>query len=212
MTPDTRLELQRLLSALCDGQLSEADNSRLEQLLASDDECRRMYLEYVDMHARLLLRPQAEESAVPPRKPGVRVPQALRYAAVAAITLAASLLVQAFWFSPAPPVGKIVSLPTRPSVEPRMADYVATLTHAVNCVWEAPQEAWRVGSRLVPSELKLADGVAHVRFDSGPELLIAGPATVRLESSTEATVLRGRVMFRGTETAAPSNSRRPIAR
>src|SRR5437763_10193522 len=55
VTPDLRRELERLASALCDGDLSDADRDRLDQLLAADAECRRLYLELIDLHAALLL-------------------------------------------------------------------------------------------------------------------------------------------------------------
>src|SRR5215813_4801637 len=51
-----RTELLRLLSTLCDEQLSDADQSRLEELLG-DEDARRLYLQYVDMHGRLLTHP-----------------------------------------------------------------------------------------------------------------------------------------------------------
>ena len=51
-----RTELLRLLSALCDEQLTEADQLRLEELLG-DEESRRTYLQYLDMHGRLLTHP-----------------------------------------------------------------------------------------------------------------------------------------------------------
>src|SRR5262245_38530701 len=115
MSPEVRLELQRLLSALCDGQLTEAQHQRLEELLVADADCRRLYLEYIDMHARLLVHPRLSggeghpdaspgnpipnaETAPPtpealaPGRRRPRVPQLLRYAGVAAATLAASLL------------------------------------------------------------------------------------------------------------------------
>src|SRR5437870_2744172 len=70
MTPEIRLELQRLLSALCDGALTEAQYARLEELIGGDIECRRCYLEYLDMHARLLVHPHLRGGETLP--PGVR--------------------------------------------------------------------------------------------------------------------------------------------
>ena len=58
MTPATRRELDGLLSALCDDRLTAAEHDRLEQLLDADVECRRHYLQYVDIHARLLVHPR----------------------------------------------------------------------------------------------------------------------------------------------------------
>src|SRR5437867_2692004 len=48
-------ELQQLLSELCDAGLSEADFVRLEELLLGDPQPRRCYIEYIDMHCKLLL-------------------------------------------------------------------------------------------------------------------------------------------------------------
>src|SRR5262245_37829769 len=109
MTPEIRRELQRLLSALCDGELTETEHARLEELLDADAECRRLYLEYIDMHARLLLHPQpaggreeAPTASGPswpggPRQRGLEI---LRYVLVAAGAVAASLLVQVLWWPP----------------------------------------------------------------------------------------------------------------
>src|SRR5438309_1572005 len=58
MNPDVRLEMDRLLSALCDEQLSDEEFARLEALLGADAGCRQLYLDYVDMHASLLIDPR----------------------------------------------------------------------------------------------------------------------------------------------------------
>src|SRR5262245_35413428 len=118
MNPRVRQELMQLLSDLCDGELTEARHARLEQVLNADPECRRQYLEYVDMHARLLVPPRLcggetlpPEGEPPDTAPGGNLPglrthpasseasssgggrrrqarQFLRYALVAAGTLA----------------------------------------------------------------------------------------------------------------------------
>src|SRR5262249_32805363 len=119
MTPETRRELERLLSALCEGELPDARHTRLQELLRADSECRRLYREYLDLHARLLCSPRpvgasphpgvesARERGGPlPRSPSRpsegRSPhggrwnlrQPFRYALVAVLTLAATLVVQ----------------------------------------------------------------------------------------------------------------------
>ncbi len=58
MNPDVQMEMERLVSALCDEQLGDEEFARLEALLAADPACRQMYLEYVDMHASLLIDPR----------------------------------------------------------------------------------------------------------------------------------------------------------
>ncbi len=235
MTPEVRAELQGLLSALCDGELTEAQHARLEELLRADPECRRLYLEYLDLHARLLVHPRfgggasfppepaslattpGEHSPIPgaagdgaapaPRRGRRRVRQALRYGLVAAGTLAASLLVQLAWGPAKPqPVG---DRDLKAAGEPALPGYVATLVQAADCAWDEPAGAPRAGARLLPGALRLRKGVARVRFDSGPELVIEGPAALRLDSATAATVVRGKVVFRADETAPPFDLHTP---
>jgi ferric-dicitrate binding protein FerR (iron transport regulator) len=232
MSPDVQLELQRLLSALCDGALSEAQQARLEQLLNADPECRLQYLEYLDMHARLLTHPRLCEAAAPvpdeqpflaeladeldpaaeasPPLPGARPLvsgrrrgwQVFRYGAVAAATLAASLLVQFFWWHPSGSDGKFLN---------GESDYVATLTQTADCSWEGRHEMLRPGSRLPAGSLRLRKGVAQIRFDTGPELVIEGPAELQLDSGTAATLSLGKAVFRTDETAPPFELHTPSA-
>jgi hypothetical protein len=232
MTPETRRDLKRLLSALCDGELTVGELARLEAILQADAECRRFYLEYLDMHARLLVHPLL--SAGTPRPPGDtghaacppeetrtpaadrpptahsvrrKLPRALRYVAVAAGAVAATLFVQALWWQPPPPADREPAHgPAGSAAHP--SSYVATLAQTADCVWEDPGPR-RVGSRLPPGELRLRSGAARLRFDSGAELLVEGPAALRLDSPAAATLLRGKVVFRGDETAAPFDLRTP---
>ena len=233
MSPEMRLELQRLLSALCDGELDAARHARLEELLGDDAESRRLYLEYMDLHARLITHPrvgsgeaftvgveQTAGTAVGPiaaslpiasaagpesarARRRLQLVQAGRYALVAATTLAASLLVQALWWRPRPSVDDRIARSSFATDKARSPVAIATLTRTAHCIWENPTRAWDVGSRLYPGEMHLRAGVARVHFDSGSDLTIEGPADLRLESSTTASVLRGKVVFRGDETATP---------
>lgn len=216
--------------------MSETQQSQLLDLLGSSADNRRQYLEYLDLHARLLSQPMAGVTGLEPEQQSSRLhefskhtlsispdqkvvrgqrrrrrqkQQVVRYGLVAGVTLAASLLFQVFalpwgWhgaarFSDQGP-GEHESLP---------ASYVATLTHAADCVWENPGATWRPGSRLMPSELRLAKGVARIHFDSGPDLVVQGPAALRIQSSAAALVLSGRVVFRADETAAPFDLQTP---
>jgi hypothetical protein len=232
MSPEVRSELLRLLSALCDGALTEPQHVRLEQLLDADAECRRLYLQYLDMHARLLSRPGADvplpagEAPAPAPAPAAAVAvaaaprpaapdrrrrfgQAWRYALAGATTLAASLLVQIFWWHPQGPGGPGPG--GRVGPPPPAAGPVATLTQTADCAWQDPREPLRAGSRLVPGELRLRKGVARIHFDAGPELLVEGPANLTLDSGTAATLLLGKVVFRTDPAAAPFDLHTPSA-
>jgi ferric-dicitrate binding protein FerR (iron transport regulator) len=230
MTPEVRAELQQLLSALCDGVLTEAEQARLEQLLDADAECRQHYLEYVDLHAQLLIhhglggvrlpsslvREPADSAPAtlllgthrPPQRKGS---QFLRYLLVATATLAASVLVQVGWGLAFRDDSERVARPTSDRVETAPPAYIATLTQAADCKWGNAHEPRRVGSRLAPGDLKLQQGIARIHFDSGSDILLEGPAHLRLETTTSALVLRGKIVFRADETASAFDLHTPLS-
>jgi hypothetical protein len=246
MTPETRVELQRLLSALCEGELAQDQHARLEGLLRADADCRRLYLEYLDMHARLLLHPRlaagripsvegrdesepssrsTRNTAAPPLFPDAawsegkwpdagrrRAGQALRYILVAAGTLAASLLVQAL-VPPRTPDRSTTGIREQAGmaekVEAQSPSYVATLAQTANCVWEEGAPVRTKGAHFLPGALRLKQGIARLHFESGSDLLIEGPAVLRIDSATAATLLQGKAVFRGDETCAPFDLQTP---
>jgi hypothetical protein len=206
MTAEARRELDRLLSVLCDGQLTDAEHARLEALLDSDPDCRRHYLEYVDVHARLIVHPRYGAGASPAEPSKARPARRVwRYAAVAATTLAASLLVQLAWLHPRPQDSSVTPTVAVPS-SPR---YVATLTQAADCVWADGGGPDRVGSRLLAGDMRLTAGVARLHFDSGPDLVVEGPAALRLDADNAATVYSGKVVFRTDDLAGPFDLHTP---
>jgi hypothetical protein len=202
-------ELLRLLSALCDDQLTDVEHARLDELLCADTEARRTYLAYLDMHARMLMHPRM--CPVQPDQPEIhaahaqdrrerRRPQMLRYAVVVLASLAASILVQLLWWHPETQEHERDASKLR-GARPQTATFVATLTQSADCIWEGAKQSQAVGPRLPTGELQLKKGVARIRFDSGPDLVVEGPATLRVDSGTAATVLQGKVVVRGDETA-----------
>jgi len=227
-----RVELFRLLSALADGQLSPAEHDRLEELLSSQD-ARRLYLEYVDLHARLLTHPDlggdcrlpgvdalasvigdeaAAQIAAPVAAPAntvtasnrrlKRVRRIASYVAVAVATVAATILVQLYVGRSKPSVQQDVRSAELPS-------YVATLAEAANVEWGAATEVPRPGSRLLAGEFELKKGIARISFDSSVELIVEGPARLKLESPTSATIVAGKLVFRADDAAAPFTLRTP---
>jgi hypothetical protein len=225
-----RLELMRLLSAQCDGQLEDAEQTRLEEMLAGDTDARRVYLHYVDMHARLLVHPgMVEASAVPaaqgrpetsaepvlarlavtrtkpvePVEPRsrLRVRAILPYLGVMVATVAATLLIQFAIARWQPSSDRTRQVVEKEPPIPPM--YVATLTQSANAEWEGIGVGHQAGSRLLPGEMRLKKGVARIRLDGGADMYIEGPTTLRLESITEASLVTGKVAFRADEAAVP---------
>lgn len=245
MSPEDRVELQRLLSTLCDDQLTPPERARLRQLLV-DPECRRQYLYYIDLNAHLLTHPALWRAAADPscevalslttleftpraatsimagELPSGHLQQSperqlVTYALVVAATLAVSMLGQLFWWSLRGPAAHAANRAAIEEPEPSARNlrpgqrYVATLTHSVACVWEDPDEPWRVGTRLAPGELRFQRGSLRVHFDSGADLVIEGPADLRVRSSTSATLLYGKAVLHADEMAAPFDLSTPFS-
>jgi hypothetical protein len=227
------LELQHLLSGLCDGHLSNPEFARLEQMLQDDSVCRRRYLEYMDLHGALIVGARrgvfapcaataarsvtvgAARTEGPPSGllgPRFSLTRTLRYVIVAAGAVAASFLVQFYAPTPAPTVvSKAAPEGPRKSRtnQPKADQGVATLRQAQDCAWENAARFQEVGARLPPGEYRLLKGVATIDFDSGSELVVEGPAVLRLESSTAVRLHSGKVVVRADESAAPFALRTP---
>src|SRR5688572_1367859 len=58
-----RLELMQLLSALCDGELTDLEHGRLDELLAQGADARQIYVQYIDLHVRLMVHPELAGSS-----------------------------------------------------------------------------------------------------------------------------------------------------
>ena len=154
MTSTERAQLLRLLAVLCDGQLSDGEQAQLETLLAADREARRTYLQYVDVHARLVMHPGlAKGRKMPPkeawawaaleeaagmerraaawnarRRRGWTWQRIATYAGVAVATVAATLVLQVMLRPPPAPLA--VRPVPMPYAEP--PSYVATLAQTAD--------------------------------------------------------------------------------
>lgn len=237
-----QLELQHLLSALCDNEITDDQYNRLEELLGTDQQCKRTYIQYMELHSALLLAGKdnvllpysskddfvcdignhttvAPEGTTPSEMAGPQARStqnistiAYRYFLVAVATLLATVLVQVFWWRPADNKhGKNAVDKTNGQAVQSATPFVATLRDAVDCVWEKPASAPQVGARLAAGEMNLPKGIVYVQFDSGPEIVVEGPAELRLDSSTAATLLSGKVVLRADESAAPFDLHTPMS-
>lgn len=231
MTSIERAELLKLLAILCDRQLSESEHGRLEDILSNSAAARRVYLQYVDMHSRLLMHPGlAKGRRMPPGEAWARAAleeavglegraaawnarrrswwtwqRMAAYVSVAAATLAATLLLQLALYRPEP----IATTPTSWPAEP--PQYLATLAQTSGAKWDEQHAALIEGCRLLPGSLSLTRGVARIHFDSGVDLVVEGPAELRLESIKSAELLSGKVVFNAEAAAAPFSIRTPLS-
>jgi hypothetical protein len=201
-------ERYRLLSAWCDGSISDRDLAELDALIRTDPEFRKQYLAYMDQHALLTtdLLPVAGPRLVTEQPPPVphaqRRPLMGRLWAKAAIALAASVLLAGlaarFW--PQTPRGApLVAAKTLGANPPRVAPVVgcAVVIQLDRVEWErgAGREPAE-GDTLPPGRLVFRSGRMTLGLLSGVTLTAEGPADLELMAIDRVHCRRGRLRTR----------------
>jgi hypothetical protein len=205
-----RAELQSLVGQLVDGQLSDADRTRLDDWLRADAEARADYLRYITVHARLHLKHavQSDPLAVPAKQattPVVELDERLPIwqshpvqfgLGVAAMTLFGWYLLFSFigvWRRE----GHMADAPGGPTPQPVVAQLIAD----DDCQW-ADGGAPLVGHYLLRNTpLDLRSGLAQIEFKSGARVLLQGPVVFRPVSENGGELLAGRLTARVPEQA-----------
>lgn len=175
------MNLESLIHAQLDGEITLEQHARLEALLREDWQARRLYLELADQHARLLHQPEVNTGRLHQKARSLRwlgrsaaYLGSLTAAAAAVITLGFAL-----W-------------PHEAEVFEDMSNGVAMLSHALDAQF-APGPAPRSGDTLPAGTLKLEKGLAQIEFFSGATALIEGAAEIEIISAWEARFRSGRM-------------------
>lgn len=208
------------LDQYLDGELTDAERSQLNQWLEQDPAHVEMLAERAFLHAELrrrLLRKAIEQDVLAPTNehavrsvdtntlPYRRIKRRLatfaRYGVVSLSVVALTLIGQQI-FDPRPELIAPIGSAPAPAVErKRPLEYVATLRRSMDCQWETPALPFVAGQRLVPGTLILEQGVAEIAFDTGANLTLEGPATIRIIGRSAAQLLAGKLVFKGDETS-----------
>lgn len=172
------MNLESLIHARLDGEITPEQHAQLEELLRGDWQARRLYLELADQHARLLQQPQIGTGRLPGQasvtKPS-RSWQRFIAPLAAAVVIVAGFI---FW-------------PRETAIVEATSNGVAILSQTLDA--EFTQSTHRSGDTLAPGTLKLAKGLAQVEFFSGATALIEGSAEIEVISAWEARCVSGRV-------------------
>lgn len=211
-TSDQFLEL---VGSYCAGTISEADGPRLDAMLASDPQARRLYTNYMWMHAcllaehgtlaaepkhheinsaaasdaamALLTRPEHVEGVDFARRTSKWRPLALA-AAIACIAAFSS------WGTVRWAGSGSGDLAGKPPGSLADEHVVARITGTRNCVWRRPELGTGYGSSLVPGQrLELEEGLAEITFDDGATVLLEGPATFDVNDADAVVLKSGRL-------------------
>ncbi len=177
-TPDfDSKRFRQLLAESLDGNLDAPARQEFNELLASSAEARRTYRELMDLHARLHLEYTGGSGAdhMPETAPNrTAKPHPAR---------------QMIWLTAAAAIALMVTfLTTRNSGETKP---FATIQTAHAARWGSGDLPTRAGSRLSHGTLKLEEGLAVVRFDSGAEVSLEAPVELQLLDAMHCRINHG---------------------
>jgi hypothetical protein len=203
-------DLQKLIADCVSGEISPDQHEALQQILKDDPAARAAYRERVDMEAALCT--WASEGATVPEVPEPpQTPLRIVRTVYTAIALAASiaLLVVAWHWWPARTGSQQIVQNSPANVDRAMQ--IGTVLQQSNGVWPDSKEV-TTGSRFSTGEMSLDSGVVLLRFDSGTDLVVEGPAQLLAVSSNTAELQRGRVVVRVNDVSDGFTLRTPEAR
>jgi ferric-dicitrate binding protein FerR (iron transport regulator) len=170
------MNLESLIHAKLDGEITPEQHTQLEALLRDDWQARRLYLELADQQARLLQQPAVNTGRLKQPSPMSR---AVRWRASALIASAAAIVLLAFIVWPRPAVD-----------QEALSNGVAMLGDTLDA--EFAETAVRSGDTIAPGKLTLNKGLAQIEFFSGATVLIEGATQIEILSAWEARCVSGR--------------------
>jgi ferric-dicitrate binding protein FerR (iron transport regulator) len=171
------MNLESLIHAKLDGEITPEQHTQLEALLRDDWQARRLYLELADQHARLLQQPAVNTGRL--KQPSV-MSRTVRWRTSALLASAAAIVLLAFIVWPRPAVD-----------EEAISNGVAMVSDTLDA--EFAETAVRSGDTIAPGKLTLNKGLAQIEFFSGATVLIEGATQIEILSAWEARCVSGRV-------------------
>jgi ferric-dicitrate binding protein FerR (iron transport regulator) len=204
-------ELDQLLSGLLDGQLTDEQHSRLQDILRDDAAARENYRMIMLLDAELSdqFGVGADLPVTYPRAQFAVSRLSLRsWGWVAQVALAASILVAVLLWQPwrdrshPPQVAQPGSTPPSPP---------AMVTRLIDARWGSEQAQLQVGDVLAEQWINLQRGILQLEFGSGARLSLKGPARLRIDGTNECFVEFGKLAVLAPPKAANFKVRSPGA-
>lgn len=187
LTDKELLELNELCGALIDGTLTEAQRARLGQWLRDSEAARRFYVRAMGLSASLHHYASEMQGEEPKTAPDPFSVLRVAWYWWAGAFGATACLILGFWLLGG---SKREPLPTTIVAD----EYVARLTGAKECIWRDAQRSPQTGDLLRRGQvLDLRAGFAEITFDSGAQVVLEGPAVLKLTSPWDATLKRGTI-------------------
>lgn len=232
MTPEQKKDLYRLLHGLVEDMLTAEQFKRLDEWLGSDAQAREIYADFMQIGSDLqyfqaslngaisgqiaagseqwtdsaIWNALSEAEKTAPQvvvekiaEPEKEFIQTIKVKALPRKINTASI----YWLMVS--AAALVALLTYIYYVPHaVSQQVATLTDCIDAELVNSSEEFGVGSRLVShtSPLWLKKGIIKIEFDYGAEVILEGPAEIKLESAEKMTLAYGRLYANIPEYAA----------
>lgn len=182
-----KIKLANLLDAMQDDTLSEKDETTLQEILKSNKEARKTYLENTSLEDSLYWS-SAENAILPfPEKPESVPDKAVPLNTKVIILFAAALLTSVVI------IGVLLK-----GVNGSSSSTVATVHEGPNVTWGSKN---KVSKYLEVGKYNLVSGIAEIVFDSGTRMKVFSPAEFELSSYNHARLLKGEVRIKVPEEA-----------
>ena len=169
---------EKLIAAWLDGSLNEAEQAELNDWLKTDDENMRRFTDAAMFEQQIQSATVAVEEQTAAASFNASVGGAPRREFSRrsfAVFAAALVVILALVFWPQHPADRTF----------------ATLEQTRAALWESGDLPTAVGSRLEQGTLRLAEGLATLKFDSGAEVVLEAPATLILLDAMNCELTRG---------------------
>ena len=166
------------LDGWLDGSLNEAEQAELDEWLKTDDDNMRRFTDAVMFEQQIQSATIAVEeqpaAASFNASVGAATPRVFSRWSIAVFTVPlVAILALVFW--PQHPVDKTF----------------ATLEQTRAALWESGDLPTADGSRLEQGTLRLTEGLATLKFDSGAEVVLEAPATLILTDAMNCELTQG---------------------
>ncbi len=185
-------ERDRLIDALIDSDISEADFLRLEAEMSIDPEVRKAYYERLELS--VLLETTMEAEVVPLEQPLAPFRRWSSWGLTAIGAAAVVALVSGIFFG-----GEFKTAPEELAAE-KQATGFGVLVGQVDATW-ANTTVLKEGQLVPPGLLQLLSGVAQIELFSGVSVVVQGAAEFEIHSPMDVSMRVGKLRARVPEAA-----------
>ena len=214
LSPEEHAELRRLIQESLDERRTPEGYARLQEWICRDEEAGRIYVQYMQLHARLYSNMAQIPDPTPcPLQEGTRVSgtpivsflgstfracgnflsQSFVLTLLLTIGLPCILLVVLMIHIGSQPVPVQRAVIQRPQQAPQVIAAHITRTH--QCVWVGNHSGVSINRSLTAGQLlELREGLVEITFTDGARALLEGPVTFHINSGNRGFLRSGKLV------------------